>query len=154
MAGTVPTGYRLGIKVDKMIVLTNTIDSLRLYGIYRENMGKYYGSTGGMIDLRLSGIRVICDTLDSICIFTDSIISLPSIYLGSNLTHLPPEIGKLRVSSLDVSYNKIKDLPLEIMSIFSHLPDSSGDIDCMDNPITQQYWDSIPDTLRNWIKIH
>ena len=93
--------------------------------------------------------------IDSIEVRTDSVVFLPGLNLSDcNLTHLPKEIGKLRVQRLNVGYNKIKDLPLEIMAIFSHLHPDSGDINCMGSPITQEYWDSIPDTLRNWIRSH
>lgn len=53
--------------------------------------------------------------IDSIEIRTDSVVILPALSLSDcNITHLPPEIGKLRLNNLDISYNKIKDLPLEL----------------------------------------
>jgi len=155
MSGTRPTGYVLKINVESMLVLTNSIDSLRIYGIYRKNLSDYYGAGGGMADLPLMGIRALCDTLDSIEIVTDSVIVMPALSVSStNLTHLPAEIGKIRVGGLDISDNQIKDLPLEIMSIFDYLSDDSGKIKTMENPFSQSYWDSLPDTLQQWLTKH
>ena len=93
--------------------------------------------------------------IDSINIITDSIINFPGLNLSfCNLTHLPKEIGKLRVQKMNIGSNKIKDLPLEIMSIFNHLHPDTGSIGIAGNPIDKGYWDSIPDTLRNWLIKH
>ena len=101
------------------------------------------------------GGKVSSAIIDSINIKTDSIIIFPGLNLSfCNLSHLPKEIGKLRVQSFDIGYNKIKDLPLEIMSIFNHLHPDTGSIGITGNPIDKGYWDSIPDTLRNWLIKH
>jgi len=147
-------GYHLGLIIDKQIVITSTIDSLRLHGTYRYDKNTYLNG-GELVDASFWGISAECDTLDSIQIITDSVIVLRDLILGDcNLTHVPPEIGKMRVNSLNISCNQIKDLPLEIMSIFNHLTNDSGTININDSPITQEYWDSIPDTLRNWLLEH
>jgi hypothetical protein len=91
--------------------------------------------------------------IDSIEIRTDSVIVIPSLSLSDcNLTHLPPEIGKIRTEGLDLSYNNLKELPLEVMSVFDHLPPGTGHIKIQGNPIDKGYWNSLPDTLRNWMK--
>jgi len=114
-----PKGYYLRPHVNGIIVLTNTIDSLRIHGVYRKNTYGY-GNSRGMVDLDCMGIAAISidDTLDSICIITDSVIIMPKLGLGfSNLTHLPPEIGKLRLQALDITYNDITTLPIEVMQL-------------------------------------
>jgi Leucine-rich repeat (LRR) protein len=93
--------------------------------------------------------------IDSIEIKTDSVIILPGLDISQcNLTHLPPEIGKIRTQSLDVSYNSLKDLPLEVMSVFNHLESGEGLISIMGNPIDKSYWDSLPDTMQTWLREH
>jgi hypothetical protein len=155
MAGISPIGYLLGVKVDSVIVLTNTIDNLRLNGIYKESRRKYHGAGGGMKELPFMGITIKCDTLDSIKIVTDSVLKMPSLGLGScNLMYLPTLIGKLKVNALDLNDNHLKELPFEVMSIFDHLPQDNGKINVSDNPISQNYWDSVPDTLQKWLKKH
>jgi hypothetical protein len=148
-----PIGYKLVLVVDDTVILTNALDSMRLNGIYR--FDKSGGGTGGgMVSLRFVGLNIESFSLDSIRIITDTVICMEHLDLGScNLTHLPSEIGKIRVNSLDISSNHIKDLPLEIMSIFSHLP-TGGSISITGNPIDMGYWDSIPDTLQNWLRAH
>jgi hypothetical protein len=94
--------------------------------------------------------------IDSIEIRTDSVIVVPWLDLEDcHLTHLPPQIGeKIRTKALDISFNNITYLPLEIMNIFSHLPADSGKIKIMSTPIDKSYWDSLPDTLKNWLRLH
>jgi hypothetical protein len=58
--------------------------------------------------------------IDSIKVITDSVIILPGLSLSyCNLAHLPPEIGKLRVKSLDIgyNYNTLRSLPDELMQL-------------------------------------
>lgn len=45
-----PIGYILGLLVEEKVVLTNTINSLRMNGIYRFDKSGY-GTGGGMVDL-------------------------------------------------------------------------------------------------------
>ena len=147
-----PVGYVLGIIVENRVILTNTIDSLRNNGTYRFEKASY-GDGRGMVDLNFCGIKIKCSNLDSIEIRTDSVIVIPSLSLSDcNLTHLPPEIGKIRTEGLDLSYNNLKELPLEVMSVFDHLPPGTGHIKIQGNPIDKGYWNSLPDTLRNWMK--
>jgi len=53
-----PVGYHLGLIVGRSIVLTNTIDSLRVHGIYRFNKSGY-GTGGGMVNLSFMGISAV-----------------------------------------------------------------------------------------------
>jgi hypothetical protein len=150
-----PIGYHLGLIVDSCVVLTNTIDSLNSYGIYRFEKSEY-GNGGGLKDLPFMGISVKCDTLDSISVVTDSFIKLQDLGLGfTNLTHLPAKINKLRVKTIDIGYNykTLQGLPDELMQL-SEPP---------------KYWDTlivnydmgavnqmttVSDTLKKWLLLH
>ena len=128
--------------IPRTLVLSNTLSSIN------KSLRVYYEPApyGGAISSAI---------IDSIEIITDSVIVFPGLNLSyCNLTNIPPEIGKIRVHGLDIGSNKIKTLPLEIMSIFNHLPVDSGIIRIAGNPLSQDYWDSIPDTLKNWIIRH
>jgi hypothetical protein len=88
--------------------------------------------------------------IDSIEIRTDSIIVLPGLSLSDcNLTHLPAEIGKLRIKALDIGYNSISDLPLEIMQILDPPKYYSYTLIKRDG-LHKFHFDSLPDTLKNW----
>jgi len=94
--------------------------------------------------------------IDSIDVRTDSVVLMQKLDLSQcNLTHLPPEIGKMRVSSLDISYNytTLMTLPDELMQL-SESP---------------RYWDTlivnydigavngmvgVSDTLKSWLQRH
>ncbi len=90
--------------------------------------------------------------IDSIEVRTDSVIILPSLSLSDcNLTHLPKEIGKLRVQTLSIEYNNLTTLPLDIMQLLSppkYYPYTSILLSGQKN----FNFDSLPDTLKNWFK--
>ena len=150
-----PDGYSLAITVNNKVVLTNTLDSLSLHGKYHVSTSGY-GNDRGFIDVPFMGLQVRCDTLDSIQIITGSVIKAPGLGLGGcNLTHLPSEIGKLRVQSLNIgeNYPSLKSLPDELMQL-SEPP---------------KYWDTlivnydmgavnvmpgVSDTLKQWLLKH
>jgi len=82
-------GYHLGLIIDKQLVITNTVDSLRLHGAYRYDKNTYLNG-GELVDASFWGISAECDTLDSIQIITDSVIVLKDLILGDcNLTRSP-----------------------------------------------------------------
>lgn len=144
-----PVGYYLVLRVNDTVTLTNTIDSMRLYGTYRfDKVGG--GTGGGMVDLPFLGINVECDTLDSIRINTGTVICLGLLDLGKcNLTHLPPEIGKVRVQSLDLTNNNLTTLPLEIMQLLD--PPKCYSYTVIDWSSQKNFsFNSLPDTLKNW----
>ena len=147
--GSDPVGYILGVKIDGVLVLTNTVDSLRLKGIYRKQEGF---SSFTVFDLPCMGISAKCDTLDSIRIITDSVIVVQHLGLGfSNLNHLPPEIGKIRTEYLDLSYNNLKELPLEVMQLLDP-PQYYKYTSININGLPNLKYDSLPDTLKYWFE--
>jgi hypothetical protein len=96
--------------------------------------------------------------IDSIEIRTDSVIILPSLSLmNCNLTHLPPEIGKIRTEALNLSnnYKTLKYLPDELMQI-------SGPPYYFDTLIVKYDMgavrgmssESVSDSLKNWLLKH
>ena len=88
--------------------------------------------------------------IDSVEIRTDSVIILPSLDLEDcNLTHLPPEIGKIRTQSLDISENRMSQLPMEIMQLLAppqYYPYTMINL----NGLPNLKFDSLPDTLQDW----
>ena len=151
--GRDPVGYILGVKIDSVLVLTNTVDSLRLKGIYRKQEGF---SSFTVFDLPCMGVSAKCDTLDSIRIITDSVIVVQHLGLGfSNLNHLPPEIGKIRTECLDLSYNSgLKSLPIEIKQMDSiPQPYVSLDVNC-DQTWTNETFDTLPEWTKEWLGKH
>ena len=147
--GRDPVGYILGVKIDSVLVLTNTVDSLRLKGIYRKQEGF---SSFTVFDLPCMGVSAKCDTLDSIRIITDSVIVVQHLGLGfSNLNHLPPEIGKIRTEYLDLSYNNLKELPLEVMQLLDP-PQYYKYTSININGLPNLKYDSLPDTLKYWFE--
>jgi hypothetical protein len=90
--------------------------------------------------------------IDSIEVRTDSVIVLPGLNLSDcGLTHLPPEIGKMRVKSLDITYNNLTTLPLEIMQLLD--PPKYFSYTIMDWSGSKDFkFDSLPDTLKNWFE--
>ena len=153
--GSDPVGYILGVKIDGVLVLTNTVDSLRLKGIYRKQEGF---SSFTVFDLPCMGISAKCDTLDSIRIITDSVIVVQHLGLGfSNLNHLPPEIGKIRTEYLDLSYNykTLKYLPDELMQISGppfHFDTLIVKYDM--GAVRGMSSESVSDSLKNWLLKH
>lgn len=142
--------FRLEIFVEDKVVLTNTIDSLK-DGIYRFETTPYNGP-GGIVYLKFNGIAVRSSKLDSIEIRTDSVIVTPYLSLGDcNLTHLPPEIGKIRTAELGLSYNCLKELPLEIMQILDP-PKCFKYTSISMNGLPNLKHDSLPDTLKDWFE--
>ena len=150
-----PVGYMLRLFVSDKVVLTNTVDSLRQNGVYRF-WKSGYGTGSGMVDLGFRGIKVACDTLDSIDILSDSVIALERLDLSwCNLLKLPTEIGKLRLQLFNIGFNyqTLKSLPDELIHI-------------SDPPV---YWDTliikydvgavnampgVSDTLKQWLTTH
>src|SRR5690554_2823004 len=90
--------------------------------------------------------------IDSIEIRTDSVIVIPSLSLSDcNLTHLPPEIGKIRTEGLDLSYNNLKELPLEVMQLLDP-PQYYKYTSININGLPNLKYDSLPDTLKYWFE--
>lgn len=149
-----PIAYVFGLIVKEKAVLTNTIDSLRIYGIYRFNKSGY-GTGGGMVDLPFRGIKVKCDTLDSIEIITDSVIALQYLdFSWCNISHMPPQIGKIRTRVLDISWNKGLVLPIEITYMDS-LPQPYDSLTVrIDQTWTQSSFDSLPEWTKEWLGTH
>ena len=144
-----PVGYLLGLNVDDKVVLTNYIDSLRNNGVYRF-WKSGYGTGSSVVDLEFRGIKIKCDTLDSIKIMTDAVIALETLDMSwCNLTRLPPEIGKIRTQSLDISENRMSQLPMEIMQLLAppqYYPYTRINL----NGLPNLKFDSLPDTLQDW----
>jgi hypothetical protein len=149
-----PGGYMLGLIVGDKVVLTNTIDSLRQNGIYRF-WKSGYGTGSSMVDLEFRGIKVKCDTLDSIEIISDSVIALERLDLRwCNLIYLPPEIGKIRTKKLDISWNKGIILPVEITQMDSlPQPYNTFDVD-FDQTWTAETFETLPEWAKDWLGKH
>jgi hypothetical protein len=96
--------------------------------------------------------------IDSIEIRTDSVIIIPGLSLSDcNLTHLPPQIGKLRTRGLSIEYNyqTLRSLPNELMQLTDPpkywdtltVKYDIGGVNAMNS-------DSVSDTLKSWLKSH
>jgi hypothetical protein len=93
--------------------------------------------------------------IDSVEIRTDSVIIIPCLDLEDcNLTHLPPQIGKIRTRVLDISWNKGLILPIEITQMDS-FPQPYKTLRLnFDQTWTQAELDSMPDWENKWIGFH
>ena len=121
------------------LVLTETINRLQKSDYFR-GMNIAYG---------------VAMQIDSINIKADSVIIMPNLDLGQcNLTHLPPEIGKIRTQSLDISWNKGLILPKEITHMDSMpQPYEMLDVD-FDQTWTAETFDSLPAWAKGWLGKH
>ncbi len=99
--------------------------------------------------------RVYPAHIDSIEISTDSVIILPSLVLSwCNLTHLPPEIGKIRTKKLDISWNIGLILP-EAITKMDSLPQPYETLDVdFDQTWTAETFDSLPKWAKDWLGKH
>lgn len=136
------SGYSLKLLVGSMVVLSNNIDSLREQGIYYEST-----SSHTEMELKLLGITVQSDNLDTVQIVTDSVIMLPSLELGlCNLSQIPAEIGQLRVQRLDLRSNPhLTTLPIEISNMLEPPKYYPYTEIWFDFPL-----DSLPTDLKTW----
>ena len=94
--------------------------------------------------------------IDSIELRTDSVIILPGISLSDcNLTHLPKEIGKLRIKSLDIGYNykTLKSLPDELMQL-SEPPFYWDSLTINYDMGAVKSMENVSDSLKNWLVKH
>lgn len=93
--------------------------------------------------------------IDSIEIRTDSVIIIPSLSLEDcHLTHLPPQIGKIRTRVLDIGWNKGLVLPIEITQMDS-LPQPYDSLSVRsDQTWTQASFDSLPEWTKEWLSTH
>ncbi len=93
--------------------------------------------------------------IDSIDVRTDSVVLMQKLDLSQcNLTHLPPEIGKIRTMTLDISWNKGLVLPIEITQMDS-LPQPYDRLDVdFDQTWTAETFDSLPTWAKDWLGNH
>ncbi len=93
--------------------------------------------------------------IDSIEIRTDSVIVLPSLGLQyCNLTHLPPQIAKIRTGALDISWNKGLVLPIEITYMDSLPQPYDSLIVYIDQTWTNETFKELPDWSQEWLGKH
>jgi hypothetical protein len=95
-------------------------------------------------------------TIDSIVIKTDSIIIIPGLNLSyCHLTHLPPEIGKMRVKSFDFSnnYSNLISLPDELMQL-SEEPKYWDTLIVKYDKGTVTSMSTVSDSLKSWLVKH
>jgi len=131
-------GFFVRLFVDTQVVLTNTIDSLRIYGVYHESNTRQTG---------FLGIAIKSDTLNTIKIFTDDVIAVQSLGLGQcNITTIPPEIGKIRTQSLALEGNNIVDVPNEI----TQLLDGPQIYPYTTIRMDRSFYEALSDTLKIW----
>jgi hypothetical protein len=96
--------------------------------------------------------------IDSIEIRTDSVIIIPGLSLSfCKLTHLPPQIGKIRTKTLGIEWNyqTLRSLPNELMQMTD--PPKYWDslkVTYEIRIINAMNSDSVSDTLKSWLKSH